>query len=313
MIDPNVWQRNIEALRQVDPKTAQRLEAAKVPQQVEPATARDGTPTWLVKSPDGRGQWFGRSSMPTIRAEGLLSQFDAGSGNVALAGIGTGLEAKLLCERLGRHRAVVVLETEPLNVVLALRLWDLSGHIRNHQLVVMVGDDQERLGKLLLEWCRQRPGFEVPARMLAWPHLNRQQTSLYQRLLEEVAGRVWRERQDAARRIVSALVEASRKGRKSHLPPALAVMTTVPGLATGRLTEWLAEAGREVGSESTACWPENPLKAGALSALTAAQVLLERFGQVQVVLAVGRCGGAPAVLAGHRGCQDRIGGASTTA
>ena len=95
-----VLRANIEALRAVDASLAERLEGTMIPDWVRPAVGRDGSKTWQLTKPGGSAEWFGRTSMPTISAEGLLSEFDVGAGNVALAGIGSGCAAKLLVERL---------------------------------------------------------------------------------------------------------------------------------------------------------------------------------------------------------------------
>jgi hypothetical protein len=44
----------------------------------------------------------------------------------------------------------------------------------------------------------------------------------------------------------------------------------VPGLVTGRAAVWLADGASVLGMASTACWPEDPLRAGPLPGLVAA-------------------------------------------
>jgi len=275
------WQANLQALAQVDRALADRLAALALPSSIQPARGRDGTQTWRLVRSDGSSEWFGRTSMPSISAEGLLSRFDAGAGNVALAGIGCGLEAKLLSERLGQHRAVVVLETEPLNLALALRLWNVAGAIRGRQIIFIVAEDLPALGRRLAEFCESHVGFDLPAAMLAWPWRSNDENQAYQMLLEQVASQVRRSRQQRAQAMLEIL---SRSGRQAGPPKAVAVCTAVPGVATGRLAGWLAEGAESLGLGAACCWPESPLQAGSLASLDAAVHLAERQGPVQVVL-----------------------------
>jgi hypothetical protein len=207
--------------------------------------------------------------MPTVSAESLLSSFNPGLGNIVLHGVGTGLEAKLLAERFGRHRAVVVLETDPQHLALALRMWDLSAALRNRQILLLLAPDLAEAGRKLLGFCREHPAFDLPARMLAWPGLAKTQVNEFQSLIEDVGARL---RPHRSRVFAEALAPLCQ-GQRAGTPGAIAVLTMVPGVQAGCLAGWLADGARAAGLASTACWPEDPLSAGPLSGLTAAAQL----------------------------------------
>lgn len=225
------WLHNLEALRPVDPACADRLAALPIPSSVQPAVGRDGSTTWRICRDAGRIEWFGRTSMPTVSAESLLAGFQPGLGNVALGGIGSGREAWLLPERLGRHRSVVVLETDPLNLALALRLWDIADALRARQVVLLLARDLNGLREALLQFCCQHPGFELPTRLLAWPWRSKADNQACTALIEQVAGRLRPLRSEALLRHVEQLRQAHRPGKT---PRAVAVLTGVPAIVTGR-------------------------------------------------------------------------------
>lgn len=275
------WQQNLDALRLVDPTCAQRLADLPIPDTVQPATGRDGQKTWQIRRDAHRIEWFGHTSMPTVSAEGLLSGFNPGAGNIALPGIGSGREAQLLSERLGRHRTAVVLETDPLNLALALRLWEVPGALRSRQIILLLADDPPRLGERLLQLCQEHPGFDLPSRMLAWPWRSKEENQAYQGVIEQVAGRLHPIRSQAWTQLLAKM--KSPDGPDAS-PAALAVLTTVPAVVTRRLAAWLSDGAQAAGLASVAHFPESPLTAGPLAGLSAAAELASPAQAVQVLL-----------------------------
>ena len=106
-LDPGMWVRNLAALREADPDAAERIETAAPPAGIEAVAARtrDGGVNFQLRRSDGSFTWLGRSSLPAVRAAELLKQFQSGTGNVLLAGIGEGTEAFLLTQSLAAHEA----------------------------------------------------------------------------------------------------------------------------------------------------------------------------------------------------------------
>ena len=158
--------RNVDALRQVDRDLSATLTELLLPDHVKLATGRDGATTYRLQGPDGAEQWFGRSSMPTVSASGILAGFDPGDANVALPGIGSGQELSLLATWLGPHQAIFVLESDALQLKLALRLHDLTSPLMNRRVVLICSEDPE---SKLIEFCRRHEGVHPPSRMLGWP------------------------------------------------------------------------------------------------------------------------------------------------
>lgn len=168
-LDAGILQRNLDALSAAFPMTAGRLQAvrADVPPTVLAAT-RDGKTNLRLSEGAGPAKWFGRTSIPAVRANALVSQFQAGHANVLLPGIAEGSEAALLLERFGPHRAVFVWEEDPRNLLLAFQLHDFAGAIETRRLVPILAPLSE-LQTALGETLAALPGHLCPDRMLLWP------------------------------------------------------------------------------------------------------------------------------------------------
>lgn len=278
-VDVETWDKNLRALCAVDPSLGERLAKLAIPAVVQPATGRDGKPTFRIQRQDGHVEWFGRTSMPSISAEGLLAQFNAGSGNIVLAGIGTGLEAKHLSERTGRHRAVIVLEQDPVNLALALRLWDLSAGLRNWQIILLEAADLPGLRDRLVQLCLSHPGLEPPTRMLAWSWRSRAENQPWQVILEEIIQRVRQEQNKQLSERLRCLAAAHQTGT---MVQAIAVLTTSPGALAARAVEALVVSARAIGLEAAGSWVDCPLRAGSLAGLETATRISDR--DVQIIL-----------------------------
>lgn len=168
-LDPTIAQRNLAALREADPSLAERIEALS---ELRPtpivSQTRDKRINFRLTQPDGSTTWFGRTSIPTIRASAILDRFDTGNANVLLPGIAEGTEAAWLLQRLGPHRAVFVWEPEIRHVALALRLHNVAVAIRQKRLVLLVCKPTE-LADALSVWLDHHPGHLCPNQMMMFP------------------------------------------------------------------------------------------------------------------------------------------------
>ncbi len=169
-LDPSIFQRNLDALTQRDPALANRLSPLAAADAALPplVRTRDGHLNFRLPRPDGPPAWFGRSSIPGVRAEALLAQFHAGGGNVLLPGIGEGTEARLLTQRLARHQVVFIWESDIGILHLAIRLRDFAEPILAERLVFLVCP-VSGLTPVLMDWVRSHPGRSCPTRLLMWP------------------------------------------------------------------------------------------------------------------------------------------------
>ncbi len=108
-LDPKILPANLDALSEAFPRTFEQLNTVRASLPVaHAAPTRDGRINLRVSGPDGTETWFGRTSIPQVRARSLVDGFQAGQANVLLPGIAEGSEAQLLLARLGPHRAVFV-------------------------------------------------------------------------------------------------------------------------------------------------------------------------------------------------------------
>jgi len=157
---------NLDAVAVVQPQVVELLCAAEPPYELTPATGRDGAATFTYCDENGKLHWLGRTTMPIVRAPGLLASFDAGGGNVLLAGVARGDEAAQMLATLPAHQAVFVVEPAAWVLRMALSLHALETAIRLGRLPLFAGasawEDLER-------FLRERDGYLTPGRVLAWP------------------------------------------------------------------------------------------------------------------------------------------------
>ncbi|HPD29728.1 MAG TPA: glycosyltransferase [Phycisphaerae bacterium] len=197
-LDPLILERNLAALREVDPELAQRLadlpDASGPPPM--PARTRDGRLSFRLKQSDGWMTWFGRTSIPGVRAAALLDRFDAGRANVFFPGMGEGSEVEMLLPRLGAHRAIFVWEPDPVNLKLALRLHDLAAAISAKRLVLMTSG-LGQLADALYQWLMRNPGHLCPNQMMMFPWQTPAEIAPIRFAVEQAYQRTERDRQTA--------------------------------------------------------------------------------------------------------------------
>ncbi len=243
-IDPAVFEGNLAALREHDPAQADLIASLPVPRTVRPCQARDGTTTFRILGDDRREHWSGGTSAPTISAPALLSTFDTGTGNVLLFGIGQGAEAALLVQRLEPHRGVLVLETVPLRLALAMRLYDYAEALRSRRLVLLVAEEAAAENRLA-EFLARHPGYCFPERLLVWPWLAPSLVEPIRLMVERSAVAVQRQRASAL-----AAIQANWPKAALPVPPDSPRVAVVARMATPVAWQWAEDAamgGRDLG------------------------------------------------------------------
>ncbi len=271
-LDPAILDRNLSSLADVDAALAREIGAAadRAPESVA-ALTRDAQINLRLRTSDGKPAWFGQTSVPLARADALLDQFQAGNGNVFLPGIAQGMEVARLVQRLGRHRAVFVWETDAVNLLFALRLHELAGPIRDGR-VVFVLTDPERLTEALVDSLAQRPGHLCPDRILMWPWYTLAGIAGCRSSVETAYHQVERQR---ASRLVELRAQLKAKPASGPAdPPVGAVLSMVPTPETQCLAGRLSDAAAEAGWRVTQATIRTP---GDVHALARASRLLTEF------------------------------------
>ncbi len=267
--------RNLAALRTVQPSAAALVEAASITQPIEFTPGRDGSPTLRLRDADGRWRWFGGSSMPTVSAAELFSTVRADVGNVSLPGILTGHEPLAILERLPGYRAVFIFESDPIQVKLAMHLYDYTAALAGGQLVMIVGDEIEAR---LSEFFETRPGCELPTQLFTVPQHSAAQIAVLQKRLEQAGESVLHFQSGVTETLSRALAGLGREG----LPkcPRTAVLSLDPSAATAQHVRRIARALEAMGWAHEVCIPDSPDRCHVVARLQA----VERVGADWVLL-----------------------------
>ena len=234
-VQPGVFAANTAALQAVLPKSAEHIEADQPPDSLTLVVGRDGTPTYAWTDQAGRRQWLGRTTMPAIRAEALVSAFQDGGTNCLLYGIGQGETLRRLLLRLAAHQAVMVIEPTSWTLAAVLRLYDFAEDIERRRLTLFVGPEA-------WEQCRgfldREVGFLCPQRVLSWPWFDAETIAMVSDRLAAIQSAMARSR-------ASGQVKSHQIGRMSHPTEqraAVAIVSQVPDPAIHRLARRI-EAG----------------------------------------------------------------------
>lgn len=192
---------NLAALREVDSGLAERIAAAAGSDAVQMVRGSDGRVTFRLPLADprngepmrgGRALWLGRTSMPSVSGEALLSRFGAAEENVLFVGAGSGYEIDRVLARAGAEQAVFVLEPSAAVLACVLRLYDWGEALRSGRLVLLHGT----LGSdVLTSWLVAHPSYSLPVRVLPWPWMLSHEVTAVQSHLEVTYRQVMEARQ----------------------------------------------------------------------------------------------------------------------
>ena len=260
------YRRNLAALTAFQPSVAAVVEAAPVPDGVRPAVGRDGTPTLRIPNPNGRLEWFGQSSMPTVSAEEMFCNSGGDMGNVSLPGILSGVEPLTIARRIPPHRALFVLEENPRNIKLAMHLHDYTELFTTGRLVFVLGDD---LASRLTAFFEAYVGFELPSQMFNVPQRSGAQIADLQRRLE-LAG------EDVVRvqtRTIESCAQALRGRAWTTLPsvPRIAVLSVDASPISIEHARRVQRALVRLGWPHEVCVPDAPGKCHVAARLRAVE------------------------------------------
>lgn len=248
-LDEAIYQRNVSALRDIDSELAARLESHRSGLVIETAWTRDGWISFRVTDGSGPESWFGRTSIPAVRAGALVERFEAGNANVLLPGFGEGTEAKLLFEQFGPHRAVFVFEPDLETIRLSLRLHDFAEAIESGRLVFMAAE-LESLEDHFLAWLDAHPGHYPPNRIMLWPWLTERDLVPLQSVLERVYQQCEQRRQRQLRKLREQLAGADASMASHESSGRIAVLSLLAAEETWTLGDALSAAATEMGMKS---------------------------------------------------------------
>ena len=291
--DPRVFQRNIDAIAQQQTELASLLKATPIPSDVVMTVGRDSSTTYRL--PDGNGSrcWLGHSSMPSVSAPALMSDFLHGSGNTLLPTIGHGGEARHLLASMGSHQAVFTWDSDPLVPALALRLHDFSAEIRRGRLILAVGPQP---GPALSSTIQHFPTHLSPTTLFSAPHLPFADIRELQAQAEQLA--VTRNRD-----LLQVAAQISERLSRSE-PPApragcrLLLLSLIVDPEVTRVAEALARAGRQTGLDCISHTADSPDQVH----IAAAALQIERYQPTEVILFDQVRSEWGALLAGVRSC-----------
>ncbi len=250
-----LYHRNLSALKAFQPQVGDLVQEKVIPEAIVPAKGRDGSDTFLLPGKNGRGEWFGGSSMPTISAGEVFAELRREAGNVWLPGILTGQEPLEVARRIPNHCAVFVLETSPLAIKLALHIHDYTELLAAGRLVLMF---VHRLEDDVRQFFQDYPGYEQPMHLLTVPQVSAGQLSDLQRQVEKAAQTVIQ----IQTRILEASVQAihARTLRAPASTPRVAVLSVDPTPASVEQSARIARALTELGWPHEVCVPDAPGK-----------------------------------------------------
>ncbi|MEE8170256.1 MAG: glycosyltransferase, partial [Phycisphaerae bacterium] len=260
---------NLDALRATAAPLAERLKSADPPSELRQIEARDGTATLCWTGAAGGRTWLGRTTMPRVRAEGLLDRFNAGGCNVALVGVGQGFAARLLLERLDPAQALVIVEPSESSLAMVLQVHDFSAALQSGRLLLFGGDDAWIQLRSFLEG---NPGYLAPERLLNWPWFTPADVSDATARLADIGAAVHRRRAERIAELRCAAPDCES--------PRLILATLEPQASALQLTRQLSAAAADLGWSCRTAMPDHPSRrhvihaAETMHAVTPASVVL---------------------------------------
>ncbi len=163
-----VFKQNITALSKRQPALADRLASVELPDSIHCATGRDGLPVIVDSWTENRIGWMGGSSMPSVSAPAVLSNFVDRGVNVALPSIGSGYECLHLLRLLQPHCAAFVCEESSPRLAATLCVVELDDPIADGRLILLDGNVEETLPRFIDE----HPGYDFPTQLLTLPEFD---------------------------------------------------------------------------------------------------------------------------------------------
>lgn len=256
------FDKNIAALAEHDPDLGYLLVATPPPAGAVRAVARDGSPTFRCRSLDGSREWFGKTSMPKVRAVALIEALGGEGGNLLLPSLRTGAEADEWLRRTAAHTAVLAYEPELSSLRLAMSLTDFSAALRDRRLILLHGTS---IGEALEGFYSAHPGFEFPQKMLVFPEMEGAGVAELRASVEQACSRV-----TLLQNHLVMQAAAHSANHSTRRPPAsLAILTVDPRPVVLDAIASLGAAAEASGLAVHVCAPDRPDRCHHLARLQA--------------------------------------------
>ncbi len=253
------FDRNLTALRQCQPDIARPLAELAIPPNVTPAVSRDGVPTFRIADGDNGGRWFGRTSVPRVRAQALVDTFAPDNGNTLVSPLGSGFEIKYLLERTPRYCAVLAYEQDLLNIRLALSLIDFSQDIGRRRLILLSGPD---LGDAVARFFASVPGYEAPRKMLIPPYAQSGAVESMRVSMEHASSRI---AETQSEQVAACSTTLAARYTEPLPPREIVVMSLDPRPACAQAARAIQAAATRMGWPIRVNIPDRPDKCHSLS------------------------------------------------
>ncbi len=171
-----IYQNNLEALKVTNPKLADLISDAALPDNYTLDITSDGSFSFRISNPDNTSSWLGQRSAPLIAAQADLTRLDLGCSNAAMNGFGDGYTIVELLDRFMPYQAIFVLEKDMVNILANLSIHDLAEPIRSGQLVIIHSSNPfDALNEFLIN----NPGYQIIEKSLYVHRISEQENNQF--------------------------------------------------------------------------------------------------------------------------------------
>jgi spore maturation protein CgeB len=162
-----LFQKNLDALQEVDDDLAQKIAKLQTPCDYELAIAKDGSVSFLQITGNGKTEWLGNSSIPMIFSQANQERIDIGQSNMVMQGVGHGADVLATLKNMSPYQALFVVERDPVILHLAFQLRDFSHYLINRQLVILLG---QSVSQVIDEFFQKNPGYLIIQKATVLPY-----------------------------------------------------------------------------------------------------------------------------------------------